>query len=303
MTLLEHPDAQALLADAVLAPEQLEDLAGQIEPFLTRYFPHFRRCEQRDNARLLLMGKLSALSRKTCEPIAHHFGVRRENLQDFVGSSAWSDRLVLDELHRHVAEAWGDPQGVLIGDGSGFPKKGEHSCGVKRQYCGRLGKVDNCQVGIFLGYACRDGHTLLEHQLFLPVEWACDADKRAQAGIAEEVVYKEAWEILLEELDRCRDVPHAWFSCDSEFGRVNELRAGLRQRRQRYVVEVRADLRVRDLQEQPPPRRGMTGRFPVAATQSAQEWASRQPADAWEQLQLREGKRSPCGWKRRRRRC
>src|SRR5262249_37564917 len=150
MTLLEHPDAQALLDDAVLAPEQLDDLAAQIEPFLARYFPLLQRSEQRDTARLSLLGKLPALARKTCEPIAHHFGVRRENLQDFIGCSPWSDRLVLDELHGHVTEVWGDPRGVLIGDGSGFAKKGAHSCGVKRQYCRRLGQGDNVQGGIFL---------------------------------------------------------------------------------------------------------------------------------------------------------
>ena len=280
MTLLEHPDAQALLEDAVLAPEQLEGFAAQLEPFLQRYFPLFQRSEQRDNARLILTGKLSALSRKTCEPIAHSLGVRRENLQDFVGSSPWSDRPILDELHRHVAEAWGDPQGVLIGDGSGFAKKGEHSCGVKRQYCGRLGKVDNCQVGVFMGYACRHGHTLLEHHLFLPAEWASDPDRRAQAGVPEEVVYKETWEILLDD-------------CDTEFGRVNAFRAGLRQRGERYVVEAREDLRVRDLRERPPPRRGTTGRLPVAATRSAKEWADRQPAGAWQGFEIRGGEKGP----------
>lgn len=293
MTLLEHPDAQAVLEDAVLAPEQLEGLAAHIEPFLARYSPLFQRAEQRHNARLILRGKLSALSRKTCEPIAHFFGVRRENLQDFVGASPWGDRPILDELHRHVAEVWSDPQGVLIGDGSGFPKKGEHSCGVKRQYCGRLGKVDNCQVGIFLGYACRYGHTLLEHQLFLPPEWASDPDKRAKAGVPKEVVYQETWEILLDELERCRDVPHAWFTCDSEFGRVNAFRAGLRQRGERYVVEVRDDVRVRDLRERPPPRRGTTGRLPVAATRSAKEWAQLQPASVWQAFEVRGGEKGP----------
>jgi SRSO17 transposase len=293
MTLLEHPDAQALLDDAVLTPDQLQDCAAHIEPFLARYFPLFQRCEQRDNARLILMGKLSALSRKTCEPIAHSFGVRRENLQDFVGCSPWSDRPILDQLHRHVAEVWGDPRAVLIGDGSGFAKKGEHSCGVKRQYCGRLGKVDNCQIGIFLGYACRHGHTLLEHHLFLPPEWASDPERRAKAGVPEGVVYKETWEILLEELDHCRDVPHAWFTCDSEFGRVNALRAGLRQRNERYVVEVREDLRVRDLRERPPLRRGPTGRLPVAPTRSAKEWAERQPVQAWQAFAIRGGEKGP----------
>lgn len=96
MTLLEHPDARTLLEDAVLTPEQLEGCVAHIELFLARYFPLFQRSEQRHNARLILMGKLSALSRKTCEPIAYSFGVRRENLQDFVGCSPWSDRPILD---------------------------------------------------------------------------------------------------------------------------------------------------------------------------------------------------------------
>jgi SRSO17 transposase len=293
MILLEHPDAQALLEDAVLTPDQLEDCATHIEPFLALYFSLFQRAEQRDNARLILMGKLSALSRKTCEPIAHSLGVRRENLQSLVGCSPWSDRPILDQLHRLVAEAWGDSQGVLIGDGSGFPKKGEHFCGVTPPYCGRLGKVDNCQVGIFVGYACRHGHTLLEHQLFLPPEWACDPVRRVKAGVPEGVVYKETWEILLDELERCRDVPHAWLSCDSEFGRVNALRAGLRQRGERYVVGVRENLRVRDLRERPPLRRGATGRLPVAATRSAKEWADRQAADAWQMFAIRGGDKGP----------
>jgi SRSO17 transposase len=293
MTLLEHPDAQALLDDALLTPQQVEGLAAQLEPFLARYYPFFRRSEQRLNARLILLGKLSALSRKTCEPIAHHFGVRRENLQDFVGSSPWSDRAVLDELRRHVLQAWGDPAGVLTGDGSGFPKKGEHSCGVKRQYCGRTGKVDNCQVGIFLGYACRHGQTLLEHRLFLPPEWADDPDRRDATDVPAAVAYREHWQILLDELDRCRDVPHAWFSCDAEFGRVNAFRAGLRRRQERYVVDVREDLRIRDVREPPPARRGTTGRFPVAPTRCAAEWAAQQAAGAWQEFELRDGEKGP----------
>jgi SRSO17 transposase len=293
VTILEHPDAHVLLGDALLLPGQVEGLATRIEPFLARYSPLFQRAEQRDNARLILMGKLSALPRKTCEPIAHLFGVRRESLQDFIGSSPWSDRRVLDELRRHVREAWGDPGGVLTGDGSGFPKRGEHSCGVKRQYCGRSGKVDNCQVGVFLGYSCRYGHTLLEHRLFLPPEWDADRDRRLKAGVPEAVTYKESWEILLDELDVCRDVPHAWFTCDSEFGRVNEFRAGLRRRGERYVVEVRDDLRLRDLGERPPARRGVTGRPPVAPARSAAEWAGLRAEDAWQHFEIRGGEKGP----------
>jgi len=231
MTILEHPDAQALLEDAVLSTEQVLEVGARLQPFLERYLPLFQRSEQRLNARLLLEGKLSSLSRKTCEPIAHLLDVRRENLQDFVGSSPWQDQTILRALRQHVQEAWGDPKGVLIGDTSGFPKKGEHSCGVKRQWCGRLGKVDNCQVGVFLGYACQRGHVLLEHRLFLGPEWAADGPRRAKAKVPEEVTYQETWEILLEQRDACQDMPHAWFVCDSDFGRVNAFRAGLTLKR------------------------------------------------------------------------
>jgi SRSO17 transposase len=294
MSILEHPSAQALLDEAVLTEEQLLELSQRIQPFLERYLPRFQRAEQRQNAEWIFKGKLGALSRKTCEPIAHFFGVRREVLQDFIGASPWSDDDVLAELLRHVIQAWSDSEGVLVGDGSSFPKKGEHSCGVKRQYCGRLGKVENCQIGIFLGYACRHGQTLLTHRLFLPPEWADDAVRRAKAGVPEDVVYKEMWEILLDEIDQCKEVPHSWVTADSEFGRVNDFRAGLRERQERYVVDVREDLRMRDLRAKPPPRQGTTGRIPaVSAETSAKAWTEAQPESAWSQLEIRGGEKGP----------
>lgn len=293
MTILEHPKAQALLGDAVLTTEQVARIGSRIEPFLQRYYPLFQRSEQRINARHLLEGKLSSLSRKTAEPIAHQAGVRREVLQDFLGVSPWSDDLVLAELRRHVRDAWNDPQGVLLGDGSGFPKKGTHSCGVKRQYCGRLGKVENSQLGIFLGYACRHGHTLLDHRLFLPKEWAQDAERRKEAGVPEKVVYQETWEILLDQVDRCQDVPHAWLVADAEFGRVYEFRKGLRQRQERYVVDVRNDTQIRDLRATPPRRQGQRGRHPLPPWQSVQAWAASQPPAAWTRFEIRAGEKGP----------
>src|SRR5438132_14429228 len=118
MTILEHPEAQALLNDAVLTVEQVVEIGKRIEPFLQRYLPLFQRPEQRTNAQHLLAGKLTSLSRKTAEPIAHHLGVRREVLQDFLGVSPWDDQLILAQLRKHVAEVWNDPNGVLFGDGS-----------------------------------------------------------------------------------------------------------------------------------------------------------------------------------------
>lgn len=293
MTILEAPQAQAILNDAVISAEDLLELAQRLQPFLERYLPLFQRSEQRTNAQLLFQGKLSSLSRKTCEPIAHFFGVRRESLQDFLGASPWDDDRLLAALRQHVGEAWQDPQGVLTGDTSGFPKKGQESCGVKRQYCGRLGKVDNCQVGVFLGYVCRYGHTLIDHRLFLPKEWSENGDRREKTGVPKEVVYQENWEILLDQIDRCQDVPHAWFTCDAEAGRVYQFRAGLRQRQERYVVDVRNDMQMRDLRAKPPQRNGTRGRQPLPPVQSVAEWATAQPATAWQRFEIRGGEKGP----------
>lgn len=295
MSLLEHPTAVALLEEAVLTEEQLLELGQRLQPFLGRYLPLFQRAEQRHHADLILQGKLSALSRKTCEPIAHFFDVRRERLQDFVSASPWDDDRLLAELRRHVAELWGDPQGVLCGDGSGFAKKGDQSCGVKRQYCGHLGKVENCQLGIFLGYVCRHGQVLLDHDLFLPPEWADDAARRDKTGVPEAVVYRETWEILLDQIRACRDaVPHAWVVTDAEFGRVNAFRAGLRELKERYVVDVRADLRLRDLRATPPPRQGQKGRLPTTPPETtAAAWTAARPATAWQVFEIRGGEKGP----------
>jgi SRSO17 transposase len=293
MTILEHPEAQALLNDAVLTVEQVVEISKRIEPFLQRYLPLFQRSEQRVNAQHILEGKLSSLSRKTAEPIAHYLGVRREVLQDFLGVSPWDDQVILRELRQHVREVWNDPNGVLFGDGSGFPKKGDHSCGVKRQYCGRLGKVENCQIGIFLGYGCRYGHTLLDHRLFLPKEWANDRQRRKKTGVPKKVVYQETWEIFLDQVEECKDVPHSWITADAEFGRVYQCRKGLRQRQERYVVDVRNDMLIRDLRATPPKRKGNRGPHPKQPWQSIQAWAQSQPPTAWTRFEIRAGEKRP----------
>jgi len=292
MTILEHPEAQAILNDAILTVEQVQDIATRIEPFLQRYLPLFQRTEQRTNAQHIFEGKLTSLSRKTAEPIAHHLGVRREVLQDFLGVSPWSDSLILGELRKHVSEVWNDPQGVLFGDGSGFPKKGNHSCGVKRQYCGHLGKVENCQIGVFLGYGCRYGHTLLTHRLFLPRGWADDQQRREKTGVPEDVVYK-TWEIFLDQVDECKDVPHSWVTADAEFGRVYQCRKGLRDRHERYVVEVRNNIRIRDLRATPPQRKSNCGPHPKQPWQSIAAWTESQPVTAWTQFEIRAGEKRP----------
>jgi SRSO17 transposase len=150
MSLLEHPDAQALVADAVVTPEQVRGCQERLTASLQRYLPCFYRAEQRAHAILVIHGLISGLGRKTCEPIAVEAGVHRKPIQTFVGAGKWDDEAVMAAVRRDVRETLGDEQAILVLDPSGFPKSGTESCGVARQWCGRLGKQDNCQIGVFL---------------------------------------------------------------------------------------------------------------------------------------------------------
>src|SRR5439155_117096 len=160
-SILEHPEAQALLADATLSPGLVAGCRNRLTRFLQRYPPLFYREEQRELATLVIAGKLSDLQRKTSEPIANQAHRPRKPVQHFVGCGLWDDEAVLAELRHHVRDTLADPTAVLVVDPSTFPKKGTQSCGVQRQWCGRLGKKDNCQAGVFLVYAARGGRPSL----------------------------------------------------------------------------------------------------------------------------------------------
>jgi SRSO17 transposase len=172
------------------------------------------RSEQREWAQLYLRGQLSDLERKSIEPM-----VLRERGQDvnavravqqFIGEGAWDDDRILEKRQRLVAQDLGEPEGTVILDGSGFPKKGEHSVGVQRQYCGALGKIANCQQGVFLAYASSRGYTFLDRRLYLPKSWfdKAHAAKRKKCGVPKDLVFKNASEscsllgLLCLEIDR-----------------------------------------------------------------------------------------------------
>lgn len=278
MSLLEHPKAQALLADAEVSPAAVRGCRERLTLFLRRYLPKFYREEQRELAQVVLQGKLSHLERKTSEPIAYQAGRQRKPVQNFVGAGAWDDEAVMTELRQHVAQECGHDDGVAVVDGSGFPKSGDKSCGVARQWCGRLGKVDNCQVGVFLAYVSARGYAPLDRRLYLPRDWAADAERRRECHVPEEVQFQESWRIALDLLDRSRqDVPFAWVAGDDEYGRPTEFRAGLRWRKLSYVLDVPCNTSVR------PVGAG------VRAWSSVEALTQAQPSSRWHKIKLGAG--------------
>ena len=295
MSLLDHPEAQAILADAVVTPDAVEGQADRLTSFLQRYLPKFYRVEQRATAALVIRGRLGGLERKTSEPIAIEAGLPRKPIQFFVGAGKWDDEAVMGELRRHVREELADPDGVVIVDPSGFPKKGAESCGVDRQWCGRLGKVDNCQIGVFLAYATEAGYAPLDRRLYLPADWAEDEARRQKCHVPEEVKFQETWRIALDLLDRSLPgLRHGWIVGDDELGRAAEFRAALRQRTERYVLDVPCNTTVRDLERRRPPRkRAGVGRRREVPFVRADAWAASQPESRWERITVRDGEKGP----------
>jgi len=293
MTLLEHPHAQTLLQDAVLRPADLASCSLHLQQFVQRYLPCFYREEQRRHAQAILQGKLTGLQRKTTEPIAHQAGLQRRPLQLFVGAGKWDDHAVLAAMRRHVRQELADDAATFVLDGSGFPKQGDASCGVARQWCGRLGKVDNCQVGVFVAYAAPRGCALVEAGLYLPQDWAADRQRRAATFVPATVTFQEKWRMGLELLDQVRqELPGRWVAGDDEFGRCSALRGQLRLRQLRYVLDVPCNTLVRDLSERRPPSRPQ-GKPRRPLFERVDHWVDRQPKRRWRTVTGRDGDKGP----------
>jgi SRSO17 transposase len=295
MSLLDEPEAQALLEDAILTSAAVQGCADRLTAFLQRYLPTFYRAEHRINATRVIRGLVSGLERKTCEPIAIAAGLPRKPIQFFVGAGKWDDEAVMAELRSHVRQELAEAGGIVILDPSGFPKKGTESCGVARQWCGRLGKVDNCQVGVFLAYASSQGYAPLDRRLYLPEDWAADWARRAKCHVPAAIRFQETWRIALDLLDRSLGgLPHGWITGDDELGRASPFRAQLRRRGERYVLDVPCNTTVRDLERRPPrPRKKGRGRPRKVPFQRVDAWARSQPASRWVRLFVRDGEKGP----------
>lgn len=172
-------------------PDEMDRYATEFEAFHARFAHLFGRRERRETARQYLRGLLAQVQRKNCWQMAEAVGeANPQPLQRLLYSTPWDADEARDELQSFVVERFGEADGIGIVDETGFLKKGTKSVGVKRQYCGTAGKIENCQVGVFLTYCTRRGYTFLDRRLYLPEEWCQDWERRRQARVPDEVTFQ-----------------------------------------------------------------------------------------------------------------
>lgn len=234
----------------------LERLDQEFDRFLAEFNPCFAKGT--DTARHLatyVRGQLSPLDAKSVEPIALAAGTPVRTLQQFLASYRWNEDRARATVARVVRRDHGGPDAIAIIDETSDVKKGEKTPGVQRQWCGKVGKTENCVTAVHLAYAQGDFHALLDGELFLPEAWSADRDRCRAAGIPDDMIHRPKWRIALELLDRARanGIEFPWLTADEGYGGKPEFLEEVHARGLKYVVEV--------------PRTGMVfPRWPKVAT-------------------------------------
>ena len=261
--------------------------AEELESLGARIAPGFGRKEPRRRAMAYLRGLLAPLERKNGWQLAEAAGDRTPDaMQDFLSRMRWDADAVRNDLQAYVVEHLGDPEAVLVLDETGFVKKGTKSAGVQRQYSGTAGRIENCQIGVFLAYASSKGHALIDRALYLPESWARDAARRHDAGVPEDVAFTTKPKLGRRMLERAfkAGVPCAWVAGDSVYGGDSSLRRDCERRSVGGAC----------------PRAGKPDPGVLAVT-SAQRlgfhdvasWAEMMPVDAWQRLSAGDGAKGP----------
>lgn len=202
----------------------------------------FARSEGRTHLRHYVGGQVADLPRKCVEAIADAASVPPRTLQDFLATHTWDHEQAVDRLQQLVADHHHDEQAIGLIDETSFPKRGDKTVGVQRQYCGARGKIDNCVVSVALGYASLRGRfrCTLDHRVFLPESWDADADRRREAGVPEDLRHQPKWKIALHMLERAQanGVRFAWLTFDEGYGNNVQMLESLDRMGQSYVAEV-----------------------------------------------------------------
>ena len=250
--------------------------ADGLDGVVDRMAPRFGRAEPRRRARAYLRGLLAPVERKNGWQLAEAVGDRTpDGVQDFLSRVHWDADAVRDDLHAYVVQHLSDPDGVLILDETGFLKKGTKSAGVQRQYSGTAGRIENCQIGVFLGYASRHGQVLIDRALYLPADWAKDEERRREARIPAEIAFATKPKLGLAMLERARQagVAFAWITGDSVYGADHQIRRWAERHRRGYVLAVTS--------------KQSLGQRPVMS------WIKRLPRKAWQRLSAGDGTKGP----------
>jgi len=282
---------EELMAEAEVKSEALKGVLERLKDFVQPFAASLKHAAQRDHAEEYIAGLVSNIKRKNIESIAYLYEQDRQPLQKFIGQNPWDARPLIGELARQIGSTLGEADGVLVFDPSGVVKQGKASVGVARQWCGRVGKVENCQVGIYMGYVTRKEHALVDARLYLPKEWTKDKQRCKRAGVPKEVRFHTRHELVLEMLQEHRAVlPHAWVTGDDELGRNSGFRAELRAMNERYLLAVPCNTLVRDLDADRPPYGG-SGQPPKTPFQRAD--SRMKTARNWTRVEIRPGERGP----------
>jgi SRSO17 transposase len=226
---------------------QVYDWAAEVSAVGERIGKRFRRSEPRLRAVRYIQGLLSDTQRKNGWQLAEHLGeVTPDGVQHLLARADWDADAVRDDLLGYVVEHLGHPGGVLVVDETGFLKKGARSVGVARQYSGAAGRIENCQVRVFLGYVTQKGRALLDRELYLPKEWANDSQRRKEVGVPDAVGFATKLVLARWMIDRAMaaGVPTRWVAADAVYGSDYHFRIAVEKHGLGYVVGVRADFAV-----------------------------------------------------------
>lgn len=287
--------------------KDVADLPTELAQYAAIYKKLFSRREQKEHYQNYLEGLMLDMPNKSVETMMLNLKGDDPNairsMQHFLSKGSWQDKAILQRHWQEVSHDLGDENGVLIGDGSGFPKQGKKSVGVKRQWCGQLGKVANCQVGVFLGYASQHGRTLLHRRLYLPQEWVEDdayAERRRKCGVPEKISFKTKPTLLLEmvkDVHADGSLSFQWLACDEAFGRDTAFLDQVGDYLW-YFAEVEQDTRVwLERPQTAVPEWSGRGRKPTRERLVAGEPAAKEvhviaaslPVDAWTRHTIKEG--------------
>ena len=284
---------QEILEQAQVKPQVANEILKRLKRFIEPFVARLKRPEPKEHTEIYIAGLLSDLERKNTESIAYRHDQDRQNLQRFIGSAPWDHQPLQKELARQIGLELGEDNGVIVFDPSGFKKCGNDSVGVQRQWLGRLGKVDNGQMGIYMGYASRQDHALADERLYFPKKWAKDRIRRKKCGVPKEIRYQTRHDLALDMLKaNGKYLPHKWITGDDEMGRSSRFRRDLRTLDEQYLLDVPSNTNIRDVQGTCPAYAGR-GRLPKQPFGRVDAWCDSLNKDAWALINVRDGEKGP----------